>query len=134
MTYFGVLKDAIVSVDGTEYQATVKTAMFTPTTNTQTYPVMVPEGAIQDVDNAVWTLQVVGLQDWGASGLSKYLKDNHGTQVDVTVTPVAVNGWPEINATVICMSPPFGGTAGEFAEMDVTLPVVGQPAFANASL
>ncbi len=127
MTQFGVLKDAVLTIDETAYQAKMKTAVFTPTTNTSSYPVLAPVGSIQDVDNPIWTLQLVGLQDWQTGGLAKYLMDHAGEEIDVTLVPQATDTWPEATATVIAMAPPFGGTAGEFAEFDLTLPVVGQP-------
>jgi hypothetical protein len=126
---FGVLSNATVSINATQYAAKVKTALFTPSTNVSTYPVLAPVGNIQDVDQPVWTLQLVGVQDWSTAGISKYLNDNRGTEVPVIVTPEDTTGWPTCTATVIAMAPPFGGTSGEWAEYDLTLPVVGQPTF-----
>ena len=127
MTQFGVMKNAVVSVDATTYQAEVKTAMLVPSTNTSTYPVLVPTGNIQDTDLPTWTCQLVGLQDWASGGLAKYLFDHKGEEVDLILVPAATDTWPQATFTAIAMAPPFGGTAGEFAEFDLTLPVVGQP-------
>lgn len=124
---YGVIRNAILEVDGTEYDAKVKTALFNPETEISTYPVLDPVGAIQSVGAPIWTLQLVGVQDYGSTGICKYLTDNHGTEVDVTLVPHAEDTWPSVTATVVAMATPIGGTAGEQAEFDITLPVIGQP-------
>jgi len=127
VTQFGVMKNAVLTVDATAYQGKVKTALLIPATNTSTYPTLAPTGALQDVDQPVWTLQLVGVQDWATGGLAKYLTDNHGTEIDIVLVPQATDTWPQASVTVLAMAVPFGGTSGEYAEFDVTLPVVGQP-------
>lgn len=125
---YGVLRNAILTIDETTYDAKVKTALFTPETQISTYPVLDPVGAIQSVGQPIWTLQLVGVQDYGSTGICKYLTDHHGEEIDVVLIPQAEDTWPQMTATVIAMATPFGGTSGEQAEFDITLPVVGQPA------
>jgi hypothetical protein len=124
---FNVLSNATVSIGATQYAAKCKTAEFLPETAISTYKVLAPVGNVQDVDAPTWTLHLVGLQDWSSAGLSKYLNDNRGTEVAVIVTPEDQTGWATMTAQVIAIAPPFGGTSGEWAEYDLTLPVVGQP-------
>lgn len=133
MAHFGVLRNALVTVAGTEYQAKVKTASLTPEVNKQEYRTLVPAGVEQDVDAPVWSLQLVGLQDWGTDGLAKYLHDHHGEEVSIELAPKNTLGEPLATVTVVSQSSQFGGNQGEFAETDVTLGVVGQPVFGSVA-
>ncbi len=124
---FDVLRDALISIAGTEYQSQCKKARFVPAADTVNYPVLVPEGQISDVGNATWTLELAGLQYYAAGGLTEYMNAHHGEEVVVVIAPKNEAAWPEYTATVVCMAQPIGGDVGQMAEFDTTLPVKGSP-------
>lgn len=126
-----VYRDGVVTIDDVEYANQLKTAMLTPTQNTQTYPTLVPDGAQQDVDAPTWALHIVGLQINKTGGLAHALRAMAiGEQVEVVLAPHNGVGEDEATFTIVAMKPPFGGDQGAFGEIDMTFPVVGQPAFA----
>lgn len=125
-----VIRNATVSVAGTEYANQCTKARLVPDTPTQTLRTLVPDGIVQDVDSAVWTFELAGIQDWvNSQGLADALNDNAGTQIEVILTPNAGSGLPQATFDIIAAAVPFGGEQGQFATFDVTLPVVGQPTF-----
>lgn len=126
---FNIIKDASLTITGTEHAATCDKALLVPEVNTQTRRMLVPAGTITDVDSAAWTLQVAGVQHWGTGGFSKYMHDNHGLEVELELAPKDAVGEPLATFTVIAHSGPFGGTASEWAEFDEEYGVVGQPEF-----
>jgi hypothetical protein len=124
-----VLKDGLVTVEGTAYSNQCKTIMLTPSQDTQTYRTIVPDGTKQDVDTAVWSLTLAGLQDYEAArGLARLLTDNAGEKLDIVVTPDQDQG-VSATVTVTAKAVPFGGDTGSWAEFSVELPVDGAPVF-----
>lgn len=127
-----VLKDALVSFAATDYANQCTKLTLTPDQPTQTLRTAVPDGLVQDVDTATWTLSLSGIQDMKTGqGLAAYLNDNTGTTQSVTLAPR--KGGPGRSATVsvICKSVPFGGDQGAFTTFDVELPVVGAPVWTD---
>lgn len=126
-----VIKDALVSfgpVGGPEvdYTNQLDTATLTPEQATQTKKTLVPDGTLQDVDNATWSLTLAGIQDYvAARGFARYLLDHVGAKAQFTVEPIADG----VGMTGICVvkAVPFGGETGNWAEFSVELPVIGQP-------
>lgn len=124
-----VLKDTECTFDGTDYANQLSKVRFVPETPMQQMRTLVPDGIVSDVDSAVWTLELSGIQDMvSAQGFARYLNDNAGTTVTVVYTPKPAG--PSLTAEVILISVPFGGEQGSFTTFDVTLPVVGSPAIA----
>ena len=58
-----VLRDALFTVAGTDYANQCTSVVMTPEQETQTLKTMVPDGIVQDVDTASWTLSINGIQD-----------------------------------------------------------------------
>jgi hypothetical protein len=127
-----VLKDALVSFTATDYANQVTKLLLTPDQPTQTLRTAVPDGIVQDVDTAVWTLSLSGVQDYKTGqGLARFLTDNSGTVQSVTVTPRKSGPGASATVSVICKAVPFGGDQGNFATFDVDLPVVGAPVWTD---
>lgn len=125
----GVLRDVELSIEGTDYGATVRKVILVPETNIVTYPTLVPSGTKQYVDNPVYALELQGAQDYTTTGLTKYLRDHHGENATVVFTPKQEEGQETATCEVVCIAQPFGGEQGAVAEFDTSLPVVGIPDF-----
>lgn len=127
-----VLRDANFTVEATDYANQATSVVLTPEQPTQTLRTMVPDGIVQDVDSAVWTCSINGVQDYvAARGLARLLTDMAGQQIDIVFTPRVGVG---TKATVTCIAKavPFGGEQGAFTTFSVELPVVGAPVFTAA--
>jgi hypothetical protein len=123
-----VLRDALFTVGGTDYANQCTSVVMTPTQETQTLKTMVPDGIVQDVDSAVWTCSINGIQDYiAAQGLARFLTDNAGTQISVVFEPK--KGGVTASAVLVAKATPFGGEQGAFTTFDVELPMVGAPVF-----
>lgn len=128
-----VMRNAEISFGATAtYVNQVTKARLVPDTPIQTVRTLVPDGVVQDVDSAAWTLELEGIQDYTAStGLARYLFNNAGSTVTVTIEPKS--GGVSASCSVVLVAPPFGGEQGEFAMIEVELPVVGQPTLTDPS-
>lgn len=125
-----VMRNALLTFDETEFQAQATRARLVPDQNIQTLRTLVPDGVITDVDSAVWTLELSGVQDWETGGLANYLHTNAGSIVEVVMAPVNTTGKKQATFDVRIIEPPFGGDQGSFAMIELELPVQGQPVFA----
>jgi hypothetical protein len=125
-----VLRDCVVKFGSTDYANQCSTARLTPEVNTQVMRTLVPDGAVTDIDSAVWTLELKGLQDHEAGGLAAYLFANAGATSTLTLAASKGTGKRQATITVRLVPPPFGGETGEWSEMDLELPCQGQPVFA----
>lgn len=125
-----VMRNASATFDTTEYKSQLTKAELVPSTETQQLKTLDPNTTHSDVDSASWTFDISGVQDWQvAQGLADFLHDNHGQVVEVVLQPKAGTGQRIATFDVICMSPNFGGSQGEWALMELSLPVDGVPAF-----
>jgi hypothetical protein len=127
-----VYRNASVTADGTEYANQLRKARLVPDQPVQTYRTLVPDGAVQDADSVVWTLEIEGLQINIASGLAYYLRQQSGLIVAMTLTPLIGTGNPKATFNVTALSPEFGGEEGAFLTQTLTLPVTGAPVFGTA--
>jgi len=124
-----VLRDATFTVEATDYANQCTSVVLTPEQATQTLKTMVPDGIVQDVDTAVWTCAINGIQDYtDAQGLARLLTEMAGLPLDIVFTPK--NGGVAATATVVGKAVPFGGEQGAFTTFSVELPIVGAPVFA----
>lgn len=126
-----VIKDALVKFGATDFTNQCTKARLVPDTPIQTLRTLVPDGQITDVDSAIWTLELTGVQDWETGGLATYLNANAGSLVTVIIAPAKLTGKKQATVSVRIVSVPFGGDQGAFPTIDVTLPVQGQPTFAT---
>jgi hypothetical protein len=124
-----VLKNALVTIDEVEYANQVRKARFVPTQETQTYKTLVPDGAQSDTDNATWVLELAGLQIWTAGGVADAIDDAAiaGTELEIVCQWKTGAGQPTVTATIKPVRLPMGGEQGQFMEIDVQIPVVGDP-------
>lgn len=128
-----VMRNSLVTIDGDEMANQCRKARFVPDVSIQTYKTLVPDGVVVDKDNAVWTLELEGLQINETGGLGKALRDAVGTVVSVIVQPKSGAAQAKCTADVLIVEIPFGGEQGEFLTVDVSFPVQGQPVFAVSS-
>jgi hypothetical protein len=129
-----VVKDASVTIDEVEYANQVTSARLVPDVPIQTIRTLVPDGAIQDVDSAVWTFELTAVQKNNAGGLVKALRAlSAGEQVEVVLAPKNLTGEDEATFTIVGLPAPFGGAQGAFPTAEMVFPVVGQPVFAAIS-
>lgn len=125
-----VYRNALVTVATVEYANQVRIARLVPDTPIQTYRTLVPDGAVQDVDSPVWTLELTGLQINTTGGLAKALRTaTPGSELAVVLTPHDDTGEDSAAFTVLALPPPFGGEQGAFGTIEMVLPVLGQPTF-----
>lgn len=126
-----VLRDAEFMVEATDYANQATSVVLTPEQATQTIKTMVPDGIVQDVDSAVWTCSINGIQDYtAAQGLARMLTDMAGEQLDIVFTPKKGTGNTKATVTVVAKAVPFGGEQGAFTTFSIELPVIGAPVFA----
>lgn len=125
-----VLRDALFTVEGTDYANQCTSVIMTPEQETQTLKTMVPDGIVQDVDTATWTLNINGIQDYvTAQGLARFLTENSGQQIDIVFEPK--KGGVSATVTAVAKATPFGGEQGAFTTFDLQLPMIGEPVFAD---
>lgn len=123
----GVIRDALLTIEDTDYAAQVKVARLVPETEVSSYPTLVPSGTKVDVGSPVWTLELEGIQDHTTGGLAKLLHDNHGVAITVVLAPFDSVGEQKWTFDVMGMSVPVGGETGTWADFNITLGVIGQP-------
>lgn len=127
-----VLRDALVTVESTEYANQCGKARLVPDVPIQTFRTLVPDGVVQDVDSAVWTLELTILQINSTGGLARFLRESTpGDELDIVLAPKAGTGNRKATFTALAVPVDFGGDQGSFATSEVTLPVKGAPVFAD---
>jgi len=126
-----VIKYAVFDVDEVSYNNQVTKVRLVPDTPIQTLRTMDPAGTVTDADSAVWSLELAGIQDFGVGSLGAALRAaaDAGTDLDVVFQPKTGVGQDLAEFTIRPVNIPFGGEAGSFRTFDVTVPVVGAPAF-----
>lgn len=122
-----VLKNALLTLEGTDFSNQVSKARLVPDVNVQTMRTLVPDGQIVDIDSAVWTLELSGVQDHETGGLADFLSDNAGTLQTLVLAPRNAAGKAKWTIEVMCMPVDVGGEQGEWTTFDVELPCQGQP-------
>jgi len=130
-----VIKDLLLTVDGTDYSNQVTKVLLTPDQNVQTLKTGVPDGAITDSDSPTWTAAISGINDDGAGSLGHALRvaRSSGTDLDCVYQPKNASGQDKATFTIRPNALPFGGEVGSFHLMDLTIPVVGEPDFSQSS-
>lgn len=127
-----VFRDALITVDGTDYANQLSKARLVPDQPVQTMRTLVPDGVVQDVDSVVWTLEITGLQINIAGGLAAYLRTNSGLNTSWVLQPRTGTGQAKATFTAITKMPEFGGDQGAFAVIDMELPVLGAVTFGTS--
>jgi len=130
-----VVKDASVTINGTQYANQLGRFRLIPDTPTQTYRTAVPNGAVVDVDSPVWTFDIAGLQVNTANGLAAALRAmDPGEEVDVVLIPHNRDTQQSATFTIVATPVEFGGETGSFATFEKVFGVKGQPVFATVDL
>lgn len=118
------------TTDVGDFEKHVSTAQANPTTPTTEWRGL--GGNVHTFAGAAgWALQLDYAQDWSqTNSLSRYLLENAGKLVTVTLTPAggtisATN--PGFRMTVMLVPGPIGGAVDQAAVGSVTLPVDGAP-------
>lgn len=124
-----VFRDAFITVDGTDYTNQLRKARLVPERPIQSYRTLVPDGAVQDTDSVMYTLEIEGLQINLASGLAAYLRSVAGAQTSWVLQPKTGVGQAKATFTAIAIEPEFGGEQGAYLTQSLTLPVIGVPTF-----
>lgn len=128
-----VYRDALITVDGTDYANQLTKARLVPEQSIQTMRTLVPDGVVQDVDSPVWTWELSGLQINIAGGLAAYLRGLAiGAQIAVVLQPKTGVGLPKATFTAVALQVPFGGDQGALLPIELTLPVLGAPVFGTS--
>jgi len=114
------MRDARVSLGGTDYQMEVAAATITPANTATTWKGLSPAARYGAVGTE-WTVEITLGQDYDdAESLARYLLENAGTTVPVVVEPRAGGQGYTVNATLAPAA--IGGTVETFAEGTVSLP------------
>src|SRR6187431_2324528 len=94
------LKDAVLTIGATGYEAEVSSATFTPSTSTATWKGLTPEAVFTNTANATWVVDLTFAQDWDdALSLGVYLFEHEGEEVECTFEPKS--GGAGFTATVV---------------------------------
>jgi|1185.fasta_scaffold601881_2 hypothetical protein len=129
-----VYKDALITVEGTDYANQLSKAVLVPDTPVQTYRTLVPDGSVVDVDSPAWTFEVSALQINIAGGLAKALRDaSPGDDLDIVLVPKKGSGNPQASFTIKAAPVDFGGEQGGWQTFEKVFGVVGSPVFGTAS-
>lgn len=127
------MRDSTVTIDGVEYNNQLNKVRFVPDTPMEQMPVLTPTGTITDIGTTTWTCELGGVQDYGSGSLGAALRAAANTLVDVVFQPRIGTGQDKITASVMAMPIEFGGEQGSWRTFDITLPVDGQPTFAQST-
>ncbi len=129
-----VLKNPVFTVSGTDYANQITKARLVPDTPTVSIRTLVPDGSVTDVDTAVWTLELGGIQDWkNNQGLCDFLNDNANVIVVGVLQPRPGSGEKKATFNFYAHPVDFGGEQGQFTVIDATFGVVGAPVFSDAA-
>lgn len=127
-----VVRDALFTLATVTYANQITVARLVPDVPIQTLRTLVPDGAIQDVDSAVWTLELTLVQKNNTGGLSKALRTAApGSVLACVLAPKDLDGEDTAAFNILALPPPFGGEQGNFPTAEMVFPVVGQPVFST---
>jgi len=122
-----VVKDCLVQFTDS-YEKAVSQVEFAPSSSQIQFTAVSPGAVYTDMTPATWVLNLTFVQDWDSlTSLSKFLFDNEGETLAITVEPKT--GGATITANVTVTPGSIGGTVGTYATSTVALGVVGKPTF-----
>jgi hypothetical protein len=114
------LKDCVLSLGGTEFQAEVSSAAFTPSTTSAVWKGLTPTSR-HTATATDWNLDLSVGQDYDtAASLSRYLLEHAGETVEGQLTPK--DGGQGYSANVAIAPVAIGGPVETFAEGTVSMP------------
>lgn len=116
----------------TEFKCDVHAATIEPEAgDVVTYVTLCPDGTYSQRAATTYVLHLVGVQNWDAAGLAKYLDEHDGVELTFiyqahgAMPPSATE--PAKRGTCIGQAPAYGGERDTWAEYDVELPISGTP-------
>ena len=96
-----------------------------------TYQTLCPDGTFSQRGVTTYVLHLVGVQNWDAPGLARFLDENDGVELAFVYqahgTAAPAEATPAKSGTCIGQAPSYGGEAETWAEFDVELPISGKP-------
>ena len=96
-----------------------------------TYVTLCPDGTYSQRAATTYVLHLVGVQNWDAPGLARYLDEHDGQELTFIFnahgSDVPSATAPAKTGVCIAQSPAYGGERDTWAEYDVELPVNGVP-------
>jgi hypothetical protein len=122
-----------VQVAPLEFKCDVHAATIEPQAgDVVTYVTLCPDGTYSQRAATTYILHLVGVQNWDAAGLAKYLDEHDGVELSFIYQAhgVAANttaDQPAKQGTCVGMAPTYGGERDTWAEYDVELPISGTP-------
>lgn len=126
------MKDAVLSIDGSDYAAEASSVLFQPSSSTSTWGGLKPASVHTHTSTATWTCQLTVAQDLDlAASLHRLLLEREGESVAVHFEPKT--GGQGIDATIVITPGQIGGNVNAFAEATVTLGVNGKPELTAAA-
>lgn len=128
-----IIRNSSTKFDTVEYKQSLTKAELVPDTTVEQLKTLDPATVHSDVDDASWTFEIAGVQDWTVTtGLADFLYANHGQIAEVVLQPQPGTGKRTATFDVICISPPFGGERGNWNLLELSLPVDGVPVFGTS--
>lgn len=128
-----VMRDSVVTIDAIDYNNQLRMVRFVPDTPIEQMPVLVPTGTVTDTSTTIWTCELEGIQDNGTGSLGAALRTAAGTKIPIVFQPRTGTGQDKVTATIVAMPIEFGGEQGAWRMFNITLPVDGQPVFAQST-
>ena len=122
------------SLDGTEYQAQVKSwTLNNNTDDAEIFYVFEPGEEFAEEADASWSLDLTMYADWRAGGIGDFLMSHDETDVAVVLDhhPDIVGEHVRWSGTVHLKAPNVGGDVRTTEEIDTTLTFVGKPTYAR---
>lgn len=121
-----LLNDVLLTIGANDYQGSVNTVEFVPSTNIATWAGMAPGASFSFPSRATWQANLGYAQDWETpNSLSQYLHDHEGETVDATFEPK--KGGTGFTAKLIIVPGSIGGAGDAVAVASVSLGVQGKP-------
>ena len=122
------MKDAVVTIGATGYQAEISSAVFTPSSSVATWKGLTPTAVFTETSAATWVVDITFAQDPNdALSLGIYLFEHEGESVTMVFEPKA--GGAGFTGQVVITPGAIGGAVDGFAEATVSLPVQGRPSY-----
>lgn len=117
-----------LTIGDDDYAAHISGAQCVPSSSQVTWTGSKPGAVFTRQTRSTWVLTINYAQDWeSAKSLSKYLHDNEGETVDITVTPVSDGQAFTVSVNIAPGS--IGGEINQFGTSTVSLGCNGRPEY-----
>lgn len=113
------LKNVVAEFGDDDYRQHLDTVQFVPSASTTTWTGL-GLNTFTDVSTATWTVTLSGAQDWSATGLSRFLFEHEGEEVDFTFR-LSADDTVAFSSKVRITPGAVGGQVNSVAPFSVTL-------------